>query len=509
MELGDRPLAVGPLVDRLSRLGDSVLARVPEAQWRYGLPLIYLLLVLPRLASHAFWFDEAQAWLIARESTSLPNLLVNLRFEGHPPLWYLFLWPFAHLSSDPEWMKVPTSLLTIALALMVPRIRSLARGEQVLLLGGFTSLVGYTTISRSYILGIALIVGYLLRAQRGGSLRGDLLLISLLLLTHALFAPAAFVLFATSLVRHRSELLTWPNRLMVAAVPVIGLWTASLLVSPDSIGVARIDGDWTSLLQPASYLRPLFNAFLPLGEFSGILPLLGSIGPGPLMALVAALTALFLRTLVARAKWLGLGTALSLAVLLINAVVGYGSEWWHLGPITWMLAAGAVLGREGLEPEVSPRMQATQSASLRCLLALPVCASAFWLTSPAADVPYSAERQVAEIVRRACPSGCPVVADSWGTVVSAYLGGAPIYHLREAAWRTFQPLDATINRSRPVTWEGVREQLKRLGPDAVAYFWGLPNPPPDFTILGTTTRGFMTQEFIVVRLLPEPAPSTP
>jgi hypothetical protein len=46
---------------------------------------------------HEPWRDEAQAWLLARD-LSIPQLLLhNLRYEGHPALWYLILWVPAHL----------------------------------------------------------------------------------------------------------------------------------------------------------------------------------------------------------------------------------------------------------------------------------------------------------------------------------------------------------------------------------------------------------------------------
>ena len=45
-------------------------------------------ILIPR---HEPWFDEAQAWLLVRDS-SLVDLLNNrLRYEGHPCLWYLLL----------------------------------------------------------------------------------------------------------------------------------------------------------------------------------------------------------------------------------------------------------------------------------------------------------------------------------------------------------------------------------------------------------------------------------
>ena len=46
---------------------------------------------------HEAWFDEAQAWLIARDDTPWRILSQTARYEGTPPLWHLLLWAPAHL----------------------------------------------------------------------------------------------------------------------------------------------------------------------------------------------------------------------------------------------------------------------------------------------------------------------------------------------------------------------------------------------------------------------------
>ncbi len=43
------------------------------------------------VAQHEPWFDEAQAWLIARDCPAGTMLSQVLRYEGHPPLWYFVL----------------------------------------------------------------------------------------------------------------------------------------------------------------------------------------------------------------------------------------------------------------------------------------------------------------------------------------------------------------------------------------------------------------------------------
>lgn len=48
------------------------------------------------LAGHELWRDEANVWLLARELTPL-QLMKEIRYQGHPCLWYLLVMPFAKL----------------------------------------------------------------------------------------------------------------------------------------------------------------------------------------------------------------------------------------------------------------------------------------------------------------------------------------------------------------------------------------------------------------------------
>src|SRR5579884_429860 len=69
------------------------------------LTLLYLCIATPFLIAHPIWRDEAQAFLIARDSTSPLDVLHNLRFEGHPPLWHWLLWLLTRVTTSPEAMQ--------------------------------------------------------------------------------------------------------------------------------------------------------------------------------------------------------------------------------------------------------------------------------------------------------------------------------------------------------------------------------------------------------------------
>ncbi|MBR0510949.1 MAG: hypothetical protein IJJ81_00055 [Ruminococcus sp.] len=44
---------------------------------------------------HELWFDETQAWLIAKSASYKEIFTYIPHYEGHPPLWHLILAVFA------------------------------------------------------------------------------------------------------------------------------------------------------------------------------------------------------------------------------------------------------------------------------------------------------------------------------------------------------------------------------------------------------------------------------
>ena len=58
--------------------------------------IIYSITTLVIVFFHENWRDEAQSWLIARE-LNLIDVIKQMKYEGHPCLWYLILFPFAKL----------------------------------------------------------------------------------------------------------------------------------------------------------------------------------------------------------------------------------------------------------------------------------------------------------------------------------------------------------------------------------------------------------------------------
>src|SRR5215469_18650132 len=66
-------------------------SRVDRYAWI--ITTMFFLLGANLLLHHEMWRDEIQDWLLARDSNSVPRLFANLKYEGHPGLWYLLLMP--------------------------------------------------------------------------------------------------------------------------------------------------------------------------------------------------------------------------------------------------------------------------------------------------------------------------------------------------------------------------------------------------------------------------------
>lgn len=73
--------------------------------------ILYAIFHLLMAIVHEPWYDEAVAWQIAR-CASLSEILFEIpHYEGHPPLWYLILIPFAKLGAPYELSLTLVSLI--------------------------------------------------------------------------------------------------------------------------------------------------------------------------------------------------------------------------------------------------------------------------------------------------------------------------------------------------------------------------------------------------------------
>lgn len=106
------------LADRITALGrkvEAIQGRNPE----YAVLVIYTIAHLCMAIFHEPFFDEAEAWQIAK-CVSLKTLLFETtHYEGHPPLWHLLLMPLAKAGAPYEVSLTLVSLVFMGAAVFL------------------------------------------------------------------------------------------------------------------------------------------------------------------------------------------------------------------------------------------------------------------------------------------------------------------------------------------------------------------------------------------------------
>src|ERR1700691_4076213 len=71
------------------------------------LSLVFLILSAIGIFSHELWLDEAQHFLIARDSDSLQEVYFHMQYDGHVRGWNFLLYFITHyISANPLYMQV-------------------------------------------------------------------------------------------------------------------------------------------------------------------------------------------------------------------------------------------------------------------------------------------------------------------------------------------------------------------------------------------------------------------
>ena len=122
----------------------------------------YIVALSAMMCFHEPWYDEAQAWLIARDGSWSEILFEIPHYEGHPPFWYVVLAVFSKVGADFDLtLKLLTlALNTVAVALLLFKMPF---PSTVRLLLPFTYFLFYQhgVICRPYSI---LLIGFLLAA---------------------------------------------------------------------------------------------------------------------------------------------------------------------------------------------------------------------------------------------------------------------------------------------------------------------------------------------------------
>jgi hypothetical protein len=225
--------------------------------------VVYSVLIALIIPKHEPWFDEIQAWLIARDSNPV-NLFGRLAYEGQPGLWHLILmlpartlpvaalnWISAALGAAGVYVFLRKAPFPTPLKLLVPFT--------------FFFFYQYAVVARNYVL-VPLVLFSLAALYPRRHERPVLFAVVLFILANTsahgfLISSAILAIYLVEHLNRYRKSKEWPGRATVASIVVLGLSMLAVAVAliPPSDRSSVRDGVH---IGPRTFLRvagPLMN----------------------------------------------------------------------------------------------------------------------------------------------------------------------------------------------------------------------------------------------------------
>jgi hypothetical protein len=111
---------------------------------------LYISLVIFGMHNHELWGDEIHSWNIAKGSHTLKELFGNIRYEGHPPFWYLVLFSITHFSHSLFYLKAIQLMFVACAGFVLLFFSPFSSIQKVLILSGYYFIFEYAVLARNY-----------------------------------------------------------------------------------------------------------------------------------------------------------------------------------------------------------------------------------------------------------------------------------------------------------------------------------------------------------------------
>jgi len=194
------------------------LAPLDRFGWHLAASGVFLLQAL-LILYHQPFADEWQALQIAVQSPDFASLLANLRYEGHPPLWYLLLRAVSQLVGPQSALPATNLGLAFVSQFLILFRSPFPRWLRLAIALSEPILFEYDTVSRSYALGVMLTFW----AMSAWNAR-RLVWLPLVLLPSVEFF-FGIISAALLLLRFRERRVWWPAVAVWVAVGLCAAWT--------------------------------------------------------------------------------------------------------------------------------------------------------------------------------------------------------------------------------------------------------------------------------------------
>ena len=228
--------------------------------------LIWAFITLVRVIFHQPWFDESNAWEIAR-NMHFGNMFESVKYEGHFFVWYLLLMPFAKLNFGyPYSMTLLNWGFCFASILVLWQFAPFNNLTKALITFSFPFLACYPVVARCYSIGILPI--FLLCVLYKNRLKYPIIysLLVVFAMNTSIIAFLCSFLFGVFLLL---DLFKQENKkdfkicLSIAGITFLTTLIQILNFSTDKLPVAKAFGfNLPTMLSTFVLLNPLINAIL-------------------------------------------------------------------------------------------------------------------------------------------------------------------------------------------------------------------------------------------------------
>lgn len=421
-------------------------------------PGLFFICLAAILAHHEMWRDELHAWGLVVASHSLQELFTNVRQEGHPALWYLLLYGPSRFSTDPILMQALHLLIATGAVYLFFRFSPFPLVPKLGVVFGYYLLYEYAAISRSYVLGVALLFAYCAARSRLPRASPWLaVLLALLFNTNAYMALIAGVLTILDVfdfirdpaVGRQAQVrrLTW-----FLSVVILGAWLAVAQAFPPPEMRARAI-KWnapTELSQVEGSLSRVWKGYVPIPRLtlsfwnSNVLDDAGfALGRWQFsshsiqFALSIGLLFMALYLLLPTKKWLIFYAVATMALLTFMQVRYVGIR--HGGHLFLVLLASLWLAASEPQTKLLRWQRGPSSVMLTLLLLAQVPAAVIAIR---ADMTYafSAAKDVADYAREHDLLHLPILASrDWAICPIAVHLNHPMHYAESERKGTFAP----------------------------------------------------------------------
>ena len=213
------------------------------------LTLLYAAVIIFISCYHEVWRDEIHALSLVSESDSVFDLFVNLRNDGHPPLWHLILYIGYHLVHHPLVLKIASiSIATLAIYVFLST-SPFSWLQKVLFIFGYFPIYEYSVISRNYGISMLLLFCFCrLYSNRFKNIISLSIILFLLTQTNvnsSIIVISVFISLLVEILFHRKKNIATIN---IQSVHIIGLILITFGIAlfilqtyPDNISILAPD----------------------------------------------------------------------------------------------------------------------------------------------------------------------------------------------------------------------------------------------------------------------------